>query len=164
MGPKYSKLMKQISAAIAQMSQADIVTIETQGAYEIQVENEKIILQPKMLKYFLKIFRAGWLQAKVLLLLRSISILQKNFGRKELKAEFVNRIQNIRKESDFEVTDKIKIQIQKNELFNDALLKHSEYISNQTLASSFVLVEKIDSEKARQVDIDEVITYLIEKQ
>jgi isoleucyl-tRNA synthetase len=79
--------------------------------------------------------------------------------------EFVNRIQNIRKESNFEVTDKIKVRIQKHVALNEALMKHSDYISNQTLASSFLLVDLLNSENARQVDIDEIVTLIaIDKQ
>jgi len=165
LGPKYSKLMKQISAVIAQMSQTDIATIETQGAYEIQVENEKIVLSTEDVEILSEDI-PGWLVASEGAITVALDInITEDLRQEGIAREFVNRIQNIRKESDFEVTDKIKIQIQKNELFNDALLKYSEYISNQTLASSFVLVEKIDSENARQVDIDEVITaILIEKQ
>ena len=165
LGPKYSKLMKQISAAIAQMGQADIATIETQGAYEIEVENEKINLSTEDVEILSEDI-PGWLVASEGAITVALDInITEELRQEGIAREFVNRIQNIRKESDFEVTDKIKIQIQKNELFNDALLKHSEYISNQTLASSFVLVEKIDSENARQVDIDEVIAaILIEKQ
>jgi isoleucyl-tRNA synthetase len=79
--------------------------------------------------------------------------------------EFVNRIQNIRKDSDFEVTDKIKVQIQKHEELNVALEKHKDYISNQTLASELVLVDNLTTEQAKQIDIDNVVTMIVvEKQ
>ncbi len=165
LGPKYSKLMKQISAAIAQMSQADIATIETQGAYEIQVENEKIVLSTEDVEILSEDI-PGWLVASEGAITVALDInITEELRQEGIAREFVNRIQNIRKESDFEVTDKIKIRIQKNDLFDDALLKHSEYISNQTLASSFELVENIESENAKQVDIDETLTFIIvEKQ
>jgi isoleucyl-tRNA synthetase len=165
LGPKYSKLMKQISAIITQMSQSDIAAIETQGSFEIQVENERIVLAPEDVEILSEDI-PGWLVASEGAITVALDInITEELRQEGIAREFVNRIQNIRKESDFEVTDKIKIQIQKNDLFNEALLKHSEYISNQTLASSFVLVEKIESENVRQIDIDETFTMiLIEKQ
>jgi len=165
LGPKYSKLMKQISAAIAGMGQADIAAVEAQGFYDIRIENETITLGIEDVEILSEDI-PGWLVASDGPITVALDINVTDDLRHEgIAREFVNRIQNIRKESDFDVTDKIKVQILKNDLFNEALIKHSEYISNQTLASSFILVDSIDSSKSKQVDIDEVITsVLIEKQ
>ncbi len=165
LGPKYSKLMKQISAAIAQMGQSDINDIESKGTYDILIENEKITLGKEDVEILSEDI-PGWLVASEGSITVALDINVTDDLRHEgIAREFVNRIQNIRKESDFEVTDKIKVQIQKNDLFNEALLKHNEYISNQTLASSLILVDSIDNANARQVDIDEIVTsVLIEKQ
>jgi isoleucyl-tRNA synthetase len=165
LGPKYSKLMKQISAVIAQMSQADIAAIETQGSFEIAVENERIVLAPEDVEILSEDI-PGWLVASEGAITVALDInITEELKQEGIAREFVNRIQNIRKESDFEVTDKICITIQKHEVFNNALINFSEYIGTQTLASAFQLVESIGSEKARQVDIDEVVTrILVEKQ
>jgi isoleucyl-tRNA synthetase len=161
LGPKYSKLMKQISAVIAQMNQSDIATIETQGSYEIQVENEKIVLAPEDVEILSEDI-PGWLVASEGTITVALDInVNEELRQEGIAREFVNRIQNIRKESDFEVTDKIKVQIQKHEQLNDALEKFADYISNQTLASTFVLVDSLDMDAARQVDIDEIVTYII---
>jgi isoleucyl-tRNA synthetase len=160
LGPKYSKLMKQISAAIAKMSQADIASIETEGGYEIQIENEKIVLAPEDVEILSEDI-PGWLVASEGVITVALDInVTEELRQEGIAREFVNRIQNIRKESDFEVTDKIRVQIQKNDDLNDALIKHAEYISNQTLASSFVLVDLLNTENARQVDIDEIVTMI----
>ena len=152
--------MKQISAAIAKMSQADIAAIESQGSYEIAVENEKIVLAPEDVEILSEDI-PGWLVASENAITVALDInVTEELRQEGIAREFVNRIQNIRKESDFEVTDKIRVQIQKHNELNEALIRHSEYISNQTLASSFVLVDKLDPEKSRQVDIDEVITLI----
>jgi isoleucyl-tRNA synthetase len=165
LGPKYSKLMKQISAAIAQMGQADITAIEVKGSYAIEIENETIVLTPEDVEILSEDI-PGWLVASEGALTVALDIhVTEELRQEGIAREFVNRIQNIRKESDFEVTDKIRVQIQKNDLLNEALEKHAEYISNQTLASSFVLVDSVKTENARQVDIDEVVTYVVvEKQ
>ncbi|MBP7509494.1 MAG: isoleucine--tRNA ligase [Prolixibacteraceae bacterium] len=165
LGPKYSKLMKQISAAIAGMGQSDIAAVEAKGSYDIRIENEAITLGIEDVEILSEDI-PGWLVASDGPITVALDINVTDDLRHEgIAREFVNRIQNIRKESDFEVTDKIKVQILKNDLFNEALIKHSEYISNQTLASSFILVDSIDSSKSKQVDIDEIFTsVLIEKQ
>jgi isoleucyl-tRNA synthetase len=76
--------------------------------------------------------------------------------------EFINRIQNLRKESDFEVTDKIRLQIARHDEINEAVNNFSDYISNQTLASNLELVDAIEDEKARLVEIDKgVETYIM---
>jgi len=160
LGPKYSKLMKQISAVIAQMNQSDIAEIETQGSFEIHVENETIVLAPEDVEILSEDI-PGWLVASEGAITVALDInISEELRQEGIAREFVNRIQNIRKESDFEVTDKIKVQIQKHEQLNEALEKFADYISNQTLASSFVLVDLIDTDNSRQVDIDEIVTYI----
>jgi len=165
LGPKYSKLMKQISAAIAQMGQSDITAIEMQGFFEIQIENEKIVLATEDVEILSEDI-PGWLVASEGAITVALDIhVTEELRQEGIAREFVNRIQNIRKESDFEVTDKIRVQIQKHDLINEALEKHADFISNQTLASSFVLVDSLSTDNARQVDIDEVVTFVVvEKQ
>jgi isoleucyl-tRNA synthetase len=75
--------------------------------------------------------------------------------------EFVNRIQNLRKESGFEVTDKITVEIHRHEIINSAVENFSEYIAAQTLAKSVTLVDMTNTEGAMYVEIDENIhTYI----
>ena len=87
---------------------------------------------------------------------------------KELKEEgiareFINRIQNLRKESDFDVTDKIRLYIKKNEQINEAVENFSTYIASQVLAESIELVDSIPGE-AKEVEIDDMSTSIkIEK-
>jgi len=78
--------------------------------------------------------------------------------------EFINRIQNLRKESGFDVTDKIKITIRQHEAINDAVEKHRDYIGSQTLASSIELVSDMGTNNAKAVEIDEGVETLIKIQ
>lgn len=75
--------------------------------------------------------------------------------------EFINRIQNLRKDSDFNVTDKIKLEIMKHDSINDAVLTHKEYIGSQTLAVSVELVESLDENEAKAVEIEQGIDSFI---
>ena len=68
--------------------------------------------------------------------------------------EFINKIQNIRKDSDFEVTDRIVLKIQKNDRFNLAVENFRDYISNQTLASELMMVDQINHSNSHTVEID----------
>jgi isoleucyl-tRNA synthetase len=68
--------------------------------------------------------------------------------------EFINKIQNLRKESNFEVTDRVNIAIEKHADFNEAVLNYKDYICTQTLANQLNLVDKLNAESVKQVEID----------
>jgi isoleucyl-tRNA synthetase len=72
-----------------------------------------------------------------------------------LARELINRIQNIRKESGFDVTDKIDVLIEKHELISDAVIKHAKYIGSQTLASNVSLSDQVENTHSKRIDIDE---------
>jgi isoleucyl-tRNA synthetase len=69
--------------------------------------------------------------------------------------ELINRIQNIRKESGFDVTDKIEVLIERHDLISDAVESHGKYIGSQTLAESVLLTDKIQNNESKRIDIDE---------
>jgi len=75
--------------------------------------------------------------------------------------EFVNRIQNIRKDSGFEVTDKIAIEIQQHDEINASIEHFGDYIRSQTLAKTIRLVDKIKADDAKSIDIDDTISTII---
>ncbi|MDP3352844.1 MAG: DUF5915 domain-containing protein, partial [Flavobacteriaceae bacterium] len=76
--------------------------------------------------------------------------------------ELVNRIQNLRKESGFDVIDKIRLTVQKHELLDKAIKENEQYIKNETLTNELISVEQLD--KGTEIVFDEVSTYiLIEK-
>jgi isoleucyl-tRNA synthetase len=69
--------------------------------------------------------------------------------------ELINRIQNIRKESGFDVTDRIHVTMEKHELINDAVATHTNYIGSQTLADNIELIDKLENNNSKRIDIDE---------
>jgi isoleucyl-tRNA synthetase len=71
--------------------------------------------------------------------------------------EFVNRIQNIRKEAGFDVTDKITVEIEENQLISEAVKKYASYIGSQTLATGVTLVKSVTGNGVIEVEIEEVI-------
>ena len=161
LGPKYGKLMKQISQAVGQMSQEEIVTFESNEKYELTVDKEKINLTLEDIEITSEDI-PGWLVANDGKLTVALDISVTDELREEgIAREFINRIQNIRKDSNFDVTDKIEIQIQKHDLINKAIEKYNDYISTQTLAKSIDLVDKFEQNTVHLVEINEEIkTYI----
>ena len=157
LGPKYGKQMKEISQVVAQMSQADIVKFEHEEKFDITVANENICLTLVDVEISSEDI-PGWLVANDGNLTVALDILVSEELREEgIAREFINRIQNIRKDSNFDVTDKITIQIQKHDLINSAIEKHKEYIGTQTLAKSIEMVDNFELNSAHLVEIDEEI-------
>jgi isoleucyl-tRNA synthetase len=161
LGPKYGKLMKAISTAIGQMNQEEIIQFEQEGRFGIHAEGNMVELAPEDVEIISEDI-PGWLVANDGRLTVALDITITGELREEgLAREFINRIQNIRKESNFDVTDKIRISIQKNDYFNEAVYKHREYIGSQTLAVSVELVDNLDVENARRIEIEDDIHTLI---
>ena len=154
LGPKYGKLMKQISVEIAGFSQEDISKIERSGSCELNISGEIILLSLEDVEIQTEDV-PGWLVASEGGLTIALDInLTEELKQEGIAREFINKIQNIRKESDFEVTDRIVLTIQKNEKFNLAVENFRDYISNQTLANELVMVDTINHESSITVEID----------
>lgn len=166
LGPKHGKLMKQISGEIANFTQEDISKLERSGSYDLSVNGETILLGLEDVEIQTEDV-PGWLVASEGGLTIALDInLTEELKQEGIAREFINKIQNIRKDSDFEVTDRIVLKIQKNERFNLAVENFRDYISNQTLASELVMVDRIDHPKANSVEIDTDLeaVVLVEKQ
>jgi isoleucyl-tRNA synthetase len=153
--------MKPITAAVNQMTTEDINKFEREGSYSIVVDSQTIALGPDDLEIVSEDI-PGWLVASDGNITVALDITVTDDLRSEgIAREFVNRIQNYRKESGFDVTDKINISIQRHEFTNEAIVKHKEYIVSQTLAKEIILVENLDKNTSRQVEIDDdIITWL----
>jgi isoleucyl-tRNA synthetase len=166
LGPKYGKLMKQISGEIANFSQEDISKLERSGKYDLGVNGETITLSLDDVEIQTEDV-PGWLVASEGGLTIALDInLTEELKQEGIAREFINKIQNIRKDSDFEVTDRIVLKIQKDERFNLAVENFRDYISNQTLASELVMVDQINHANSHTVEIDTDLeaVVLVEKQ
>jgi isoleucyl-tRNA synthetase len=166
LGPKYGKLMKQISGEIANFSQEDISKLERSGKYDLGVNGETNTLSLDDVEIQTEDV-PGWLVASEGGLTIALDInLTEELKQEGIAREFINKIQNIRKDSDFEVTDRIVLKIQKDERFNLAVENFRDYISNQTLASELVMVDQINHANSHTVEIDTDLeaVVLVEKQ
>jgi isoleucyl-tRNA synthetase len=158
LGPRYGKMMKQLVAEIGKMEQDEIAEFESSGSYSIEVDGKTVELNSVDMEIISEDI-PGWLVANEGKLTVALDITVTDKLRQEgIAREFVNRIQNLRKEIGLEVTDKIKVRITKHPEIDDAVNKFKSYIGTQTLANSVELVETIPENTAIQVVIEDKIS------
>ena len=161
LGPKYGKFMKQLSARIQEMEQAEINSLEKDGKIEFEMEGQNFIIDSSDVE-ILSDDIPGWLVGNEGRVTIALDITITDTLRKEgIAREMVNRIQNLRKSKDFEITDRINIKVSSNELFDEAIEEFSGYISTQVLADS-IEIENKEFEDVTDID-EEKITLSISK-
>ena len=162
LGPKYGKEMKQITQGVGALGQEDIQKIEQEGEISLQIENKIIKLQLQDVEISSQDIE-GWLVASQGPLTVALDVTINDDLRKEgIARELVNRIQNIRKESGYEVTDKIDIKILKDGLIENAVESNLGYIKAETLTAELNFEDELENGTA--IAFDEVHTKLyIEK-
>ena len=155
LGPRYGKLMKELSAAIARMDQEEISKLETKGAYEVPLNGEKVSLTLDDVEIVSEDI-PGWLVANEGAITVALDVnITEELRQEGVARELINRIQNIRKESGFDVTDRIHVTMEKHEAINDAVHTHTQYIGSQTLADQIELIDRLENNHSKRIDIDE---------
>ena len=131
---RYPKYAKQMAALAATFTQEQIAGIESAAESVLDIDGEKIVVTPADFEITSEDM-PGWLVASEGKLTVALDItLTDELRREGVARELINRIQNIRKDSGFEVTDKIKVEIEAKELVAGAIEHFSSYIASQTLA------------------------------
>jgi isoleucyl-tRNA synthetase len=157
LGPRYGKLMKEISSAVSAMTQPEIISFESTGKQSITINATTVDLALEDVEIISEDI-PGWQVANEGKLTVALDITVTDELRYEgIAREFVNRIQNIRKESGFDVTDKITVLIEDHDFIREAVKRHSSYIGSQTLATIVSIVPSIIGNNIREIDIDEVV-------
>ena len=155
LGPKYGKFMKQIAALVATFSQEQIAEVESGAVTQLDIEGTLLDVAVEDFDITSEDM-PGWLVASEGKLTVALDITVTDELRKEgVARELVNRIQNIRKDSGLEVTDKITVEIEAKELVEGAVAEFGEYIGSQTLASSVKCSAEPQGEFVVESDIDE---------
>ena len=158
LGPRFGKDMKLISAAVNNLDQNDIQKIEREGKISLEIENKSIILQLEDVEISSQDIE-GWLVASSGSLTVALDItIDEELKQEGIARELVNRIQNLRKDSGFEVTDKIDIRILKDGLVERAVKSNISYIKNETLTSELNFEEQMEDGVA--ISFDDVNTKL----
>jgi isoleucyl-tRNA synthetase len=162
LGPRFGKDMRLVAEEVQKFEQKDINKIEKDGEITIEINGENIILTLEEVEISSQDIE-GWLVANQGNLTVALDVTISDDLRKEgIARELVNRIQNLRKESGFEVTDKIKLSIKKDGIVDDAILTNENYIKNETLTNELVLKDEVKN--GIEIVFDDVNTKLfIEK-
>ncbi len=154
LGPKYGKIMKLLAAQITSMSQKDIIEFEKQGSFTFNINGEDATVELTDVEVISEDI-PGWLVANEGSLTVALDITVSDELRREgIARELVNRIQNIRKSSGFEITDKIDVVITPNEATDEAVKEYSDYIARQVLAESITIAEIAEADRS-ELDMDE---------
>jgi len=156
LGPRYGKLMKDISKAVSGMSGKEIADFESTGSHRLVIDGNEITLTSADVEIISEDI-PGWQVANDGKLTVALDVTITDELRYEgIARELVNRIQNMRKESGFDVTDKITVLIGDHELIREAINRHSAYIGSQTLATKVEVVSDTEDGDFWEVDIDEM--------
>jgi isoleucyl-tRNA synthetase len=158
LGPRFGKDMRFVASAISEMNAKEITKIEQEGEISIDVNGNLTKLTLEDVEITSQDIE-GWLVANNSGITVALDVTISEDLRKEgIAREFVNRIQNLRKDSGYEVSDTIAIKIQKDGKIETAVTDNMEYIKNETLATSLDLVEELDN--GTVVEFDDVTTKL----
>jgi len=143
LGPKFGKQMKAVAAAVSEMSQEAIAELEKNGKYTFQLDGGEAVVESTDVEIFSEDI-PGWLVANEGKLTVALEVtVTEELKREGIARELVNRIQNIRKSSGFEITDKINIVLSKNPDTDGAVNEYNTYICNQVLANSLTLADEV---------------------
>jgi isoleucyl-tRNA synthetase len=155
LGPRYGKMMKELSGAIGRMEQEEIAAFEKTGAFELNLGTGQISLTLEDVEIISEDI-PGWLVANEGSITVALDINITEALRQEgVARELINRIQNIRKESGFDVTDRIHVTLEKHQVIDKAVTNYKQYIGSQTLAEQIELTERLENNHSRKIEIDE---------
>ncbi len=154
LGPKYGKIMKDLGKAITSMEQKDIAELEKTGRFTFAalpgapvVTLDDVEVIPEDIP--------GWLVANdgnvTVALDVTVTPTLRNEG---MARELVNRIQNIRKSSDFEITDRVRVSIERTPAVEAALAEYGDYVASQVLADAIALEDRLEGEGVVELDVD----------
>ena len=155
LGPKYGKYMKQIAALTATFTQERIAAIESAPETVLELDGERIAVTAADFEITSEDM-PGWLVTSEGKLTVALDITVTDELRREgVARELINRIQNIRKESGFEVTDRIRVEIEAKEAVVEAVAAYADYIGQQTLARDVRTAAVPEGEFVVDSEIDE---------
>jgi isoleucyl-tRNA synthetase len=167
LGPKVGKDMKVVADAITALSQEQVAILESTGSVDVTIENSGKTSTYAISSSDLEIIAediAGWQVTNIGNLTVALDVtITPELKQEGNSRELINRIQNLRKELGFEVTDRIKVTALRDPLIESALAENMEYICSEVLADAFILVETLEGGNKTSID-DVDLEILITKQ
>lgn len=159
LGPRFGKDMGLISKEIQNFSAEQIAELEAKGLLSLVISGKSIILTTEDVEITSQDI-PGWLVANANGITVALDItITEELKQEGIARELVNRIQNIRKDSGFEVTDKIKVQLLRNEELELAVKNNENYIMSETLTQELIFEEKI--ENSIEIEFDDIKTRIL---
>ena len=141
MGKKFGPLMKQVAAAVTAMSQEQIAELENNGKLTLDLNGTPVEIEAGEVEIFSEDI-PGWVVTNEGTLTVALdTVVTDELRREGIARELVSKIQNIRKSSGFEITDKIRVVLSRNEHTDAAINEYNDYICNQVLAHSLDLAD-----------------------
>lgn len=154
MGPRFGKIMKSVAAAIQKMTQEEIIAFEQNGTFTLQVEGQEAVLNKEDVEIISEDI-PGWLVANEGNLTVALDIqISEELRLEGLARELVNRVQNLRKSSGLDITDKINITVLSNDKMDEAIKHFHDYIARQVLAVNIDIADHAISD-ATELDFDD---------
>ena len=159
LGPRFGKDMGLVSKEIQNLTKEQINLFDKKGNLDIVIAGNTVTLTLEDVEISSQDIE-GWLVANSNGITVALDItISEELKQEGIARELVNRIQNIRKDSGFEVTDKIKVQLKRDGILETAILKNEEYIKSETLTSDLVFVDEI--ENGTDIEFDEIKTKIL---
>lgn len=160
LGPKFGKQMKEVAAAITAMTESDLKRLEQTGEQSFLIHDLPLVISLADVEILTEDI-PGWLVASESGITVALDVTLTNELRGEgIARDFVNRIQNLRKDRDFSVTDKIRIVLERtDEVLAQAIETNSDYIQQEVQAVSLKLVNDLNESATEsavaEIDMDE---------
>jgi isoleucyl-tRNA synthetase len=160
-GPKYGKQMKAIAAMVAQMNGDAIAQVESNNGWTGNIDGEHIVLDLSDFEIAAQDI-PGWLVATESGLTVALDItITEDLRSEGIARELINRVQNLRKDSGLEVTDRIVLKVETNELIREAIRLNMEYVCAEVLAndiqfasvSNSALITDLEAEADTKIDL-----------
>jgi len=159
LGPRFGKDMNLISKEIQNFTSEQINELDSKGELTLVISGKSIILTSEDVEISSQDI-PGWLVANANGITVALDItLTEELKNEGIARELVNRIQNLRKDSGFEVTDKIKVQLQHNEVLAKAIQENEKYIKSETLTETLVLENEVAN--GSEIEFDEIKTRIL---
>jgi isoleucyl-tRNA synthetase len=139
------------------MNQADILRMESEKSFELKVQGQTVTLSPEDVEILSEDIPGWQVASEGRLTVALDTTLNEELREEGIAREFINRVQNLRKDKGYEVTDRIELKVQNHAAIRPSLLNNKDYICAEILAASLDLVDRLEGDNADEVEVDDNI-------
>ncbi|MBN1199750.1 MAG: isoleucine--tRNA ligase [Bacteroidales bacterium] len=158
MGPRFGKQMKPLAEKITSLGQEEISLLEAQGELRINLQGDEVVIFPDDVEIISEDI-PGWQVANLGPLTVALDVtITPELWQEGIARELINRIQNLRKEKGFEVTNHIIVHLQSHQEIAEVIDKNISYICTEILAREFIIVEQLDADNKDSIDLTDTIS------